>query len=343
MYEGDTTMSEENTEVKVTEEQEVTEAKFDGAVADGSTLGSVEVLGGPTPQNSKPDDESNKLKAPSQTQASPPKTKPSAASGQKAEFSTKGDVQAGVELEGENLIEVDVTADVEALTNGEDLSEEFKAKAATIFEAAVVSRLNEELDKVHEEYSKTLNEEVEKVKSELAEQVDEYLTYSVQQWMDKNNLAIEAGLKSEIAESVVSGLKKVFVENYIEVPEEKADIINEMASELDSMESKLNEQVSNNVELTKQVGSFVKNGIVKEISEGLASTEKEKLESLAEGVEFEDEESFRSKVNQLKESYFPSKPAAGTETVAEDAEPVVDTDMTESMTKYVDALRRWTK
>ena len=336
-------MSEENTEVKVTEEQEVTEAKFDGAVADGSTLGSVEVLGGPTPQNSKPDDESNKLKAPSQTQASPPKTKPSAASGQKAEFSTKGDVQAGVELEGENLIEVDVTADVEALTNGEDLSEEFKAKAATIFEAAVVSRLNEELDKVHEEYSKTLNEEVEKVKSELAEQVDEYLTYSVQQWMDKNNLAIEAGLKSEIAESVVSGLKKVFVENYIEVPEEKADIINEMASELDSMEAKLNEQVSNNVELTKQVGSFVKNGIVKEISEGLASTEKEKLESLAEGVEFEDEESFRSKVNQLKESYFPSTPAAGTETGAEDAEPVVDTDMTESMTKYVDALRRWTK
>lgn len=335
-------MSEENTEVKVTEEQEVTEAKFDGAVADQSTLGSVEVLGGPTPQNSKPDDESNKLKAPSQTQASPPKTKPSAASGQKAEFSTKGDVQAGVELEGENLIEVDVTADVEALTNGEDLSEEFKAKAATIFEAAVVSRLNEELDKVHEEYSNTLNEEVEKVKSELAEQVDEYLTYSVSAWMDKNNLAIEAGLKSEIAESVVSGLKKVFVENYIEVPEEKADIINEMASELDSMESKLNEQVSNNVELTKSIGNFVKNGIVKEISEGLASTEKEKLESLAEGVEFEDEESFRSKVNQLKESYFPSKQIKGTETVAEDVEPVVDTDMTESMTKYVDALRRWT-
>ena len=151
-------MSEENTEVKVTEEQEVTEAKFDGAVADGSTLGSVEVLGGPTPQNSKPDDESNKLKAPSQTQATPPQTKPSAASGQKAEFSTKGDVKAGVELEGDNLIEVDVTADVEALTNGEDLSEEFKEKAATIFEAAVVSRLNEELDNVHEEYSKTLNE-----------------------------------------------------------------------------------------------------------------------------------------------------------------------------------------
>lgn len=335
-------MSEENTEVKVTEEQEVTEAKFDGAVADGSTLGSVEVLGGPTPQNSKPDDESNKLKAPSQTQASPPKTKPSAASGQKAEFSTKGDVQAGVELEGENLIEVDVTADVEALTNGEDLSEEFKAKAATIFEAAVVSRLNEELDKVHEEYSKTLNEEVEKVKSELAEQVDEYLTYSVQQWMDKNNLAIEAGLKSEIAESVVSGLKKVFVENYIEVPEEKADIINEMASELDSMEAKLNEQVSNNVELTKQVGSFVKNGIVKEISEGLASTEKEKLESLAEGVEFEDEESFRSKVETLKESYFSSKPAkADVETVAEDVQPVVDSEITESMSRYVDALKRF--
>ena len=179
--------------------------------------------------------------------------------------------------EGDDLIEIDLSADVAALTEGEDLSEEFKAKAATIFEAAVVSRLNEELDRVHGEYATALSEQVESVKATLAEQVDEYLTYAVQEWMGKNEIAIETGLKSEIAESVVAGLKKVFVENHIEVPEEKTDIISEMVTELDSMEAKLNEQIDKNVALTREVGAFVKNGIVSEISEGLAATEREKL------------------------------------------------------------------
>ena len=330
-------MSQE-TEVMVSEEQqEVTEAKFDGAVSDGSSLGSVEDLGGPTPTNNKPDDESNKLKAPSQTQASAPKTKPSDASPQKAES-----VEAQ-NADGEGLIEVDLSADVAALVDGEELSEEFKAKATTIFEAAVVSRLNEEVERVHNEYAATLSEEVEAVKTQLAEQVDEYLTYAVQSWIDANQLQVESGLKSEIAESVVEGLKKVFLENHIEVPEEKIDVVDSMASELDSMEAKLNEQIDKNVELTAQVGALVKNGIVNELAEGLASTEREKLVGLAEGVEFENEESFRNKVAMLKESYFPSKPAAGAETIAEDVQPVVDTDMTDSMSKYVDALRRWTK
>tara|TARA_B100000003_G_scaffold161740_1_gene147549 strand:+ start:555 stop:1547 length:993 start_codon:yes stop_codon:yes gene_type:complete len=330
-------MSQE-TEVMVSEEQqEVTEAKFDGAVSDGSSLGSVEDLGGPTPQNAKPDDESNKLKTPSQTQASAPKTKPSDASPQKAES-----VEAQ-NADGEGLIEVDLSADVAALVDGEELSEEFKAKATTIFEAAVVSRLNEEVERVHNEYAATLSEEVEAVKTQLAEQVDEYLTYAVQSWIDANQLQVESGLKSEIAESVVEGLKKVFLENHIEVPEEKIDVVDSMASELDSMEAKLNEQIDKNVELTAQVGALVKNGIVNELAEGLASTEREKLVGLAEGVEFENEESFRNKVAMLKESYFPSKPATGAETIAEDVQPVVDTQMTDSMNKYVDALRRWTK
>ena len=336
-------MSDET--VKASEEQqEVTEAKFDGAVADGSSLGSVEVIGGPTPFNSKPTDDSNKMKAPSQTQAQPPKTMTSAASGQKAEFSTKGDVQASFEPEeGENLIEIDVSQDVAALTDGEELSEEFKEKAATIFEAAVVSRLNEELANVHEEYASALAEEITGIKTELAEKVDEYLTYAVQSWIDDNRLAVESGLKAEIAESVVDGLKKVFVENHIEVPEEKADIINEMASELDSMEAKLNNEIEKSVTLTAQIAGYVKNGIVNEVSEGLAATEKEKLASLAEGVEFEDEESFRTKVETLKESYFSSKPETPGDTVAEDVQPVVDTEMTDSMSRYVEALNRWTK
>ena len=330
-------MSQEK-EVMVSEEQqEVTEAKFDGAVADGSSLGSVEDLGGPTPTNNKPDDESNKLKTPSQTQASAPKTKPSDASPKKHES-----VEAE-NAEGEGLIEVDLSADVAALVDGEELSEEFKEKATTIFEAAVVSRLNEEVERVHQEYAATLSEEVEAVKTQLAEQVDEYLTYAVQSWIDANQLQVESGLKSEIAESVVEGLKKVFLENHIEVPEEKIDVVDSMASELDSMEAKLNEQIDKNVELTAQVGALVKNGIVNELAEGLASTEREKLVGLAEGVEFENEESFRNKVEMLKESYFPSKPATGAETIAEDVQPVVDTQMTDSMNKYVDALRRWTK
>jgi|TARA_R100000030_G_scaffold5500_1_gene3775 hypothetical protein len=330
-------MSQE-TEVMVSEEQqEVTEAKFDGAVADGSSLGSVEDLGGPTPENCKPDDESNKLKTPSQSQASAPKTKPSDASPQKAES-----VEAQ-NADGEGLIEVDLSADVAALVDGEELSEEFKEKATTIFEAAVVSRLNEEVERVHNEYAATLSEEVEAVKTQLAEQVDEYLTYAVQSWIDANQLQVESGLKSEIAESVVEGLKKVFLENHIEVPEEKIDVVDSMASELDSMEAKLNEQIDKNVELTAQVGALVKNGIVNELAESLASTEREKLVGLAEGVEFENEESFRNKVEMLKESYFPSKPATGAETIAEDVQPVVDTQMTDSMNKYVDALRRWTK
>ena len=181
------------------------------------------------------------------------------------------------------------------------------------------------------------------MKTELAEKVDEYLSYAVSEWMGKNELAIETGLKAEIAESVVAGLKKVFVENHIEVPEEKTDIISEMVTELDSMEAKLNEQIEKNVALTREVGAFVKNGIVSEISEGLAATEKEKLASLSEGVEFEDEESFRGKIETLKESYFTNKPESAGEAITEDVQPVEDTQMTDSMTRYVDALRRWTK
>ena len=176
----------------------------------------------------------------------------------------------------------------------------------------------------------------------MAEKVDEYLTYAVQGWMDNNKLAVDTGLKAEIAESVVDGLKKVFIENHIEVPEEKADVLQSMASELDSMEAKLNEQIDKNVSLNSTVAGYVKYGIVSEVSEGLAATEKEKLASLSEGVEFEDEESFRSKVETLKESYFSSKPAkADSETVAEDVQPVVDSEITESMSRYVDALKRF--
>ena len=315
---------------------------------DGSSLGGVQDLGGPTPQNSKPDDDSNKYKTIAGGNAVPPSTKPSDASAQKAEFSTKGDVKAGHEPEGEviaeteetqeTVIEVDLSADVAALTEGEDLSEEFKDKAKTIFEAAVVSRLNEELERMHEDYAKVLAEEIETVKSDLAEKVDDYLTYSVSQWMKANELAVEHGIKTEMAENVLSGLKQVFVENFIDLPDEKVDLVDEMTEQLHSMETKLNEQIEENVVLSKEVGGFVKNGIVSEISEGLSQTQREKLASLAEAVEFENEESFRAKVSPLRESYFSTKPQVTT--VTEDVE-VENAPTGDAMSAYVTALSRW--
>ncbi len=315
--------------------------------ADGSSLAGVQDLGGPTPQNSKPDDESNKYKTIAGGNASAPTTKPSDASGAKAEFAAKGDVKAGHEPEGEviaeaeveeTILEVDLSADVAALTEGEDLSEEFKEKAKTIFEAAVVSRLNEELERMHEDYAKVLEEEIETVKSSLAEQVDEYLTYAVAQWTKNNELAIEHGLKNEMAESVMDGLKKVFVENYIDLPEEKVDLVSELTEQLETMEAKLNESIEDNVGLTREVGNYIKNGIVTEIAEGLSLSQREKLVSLAEAVEFDNDEAFRAKVSTLRESYFSTKPEATT--VTEDVQ-VENAPTGDAMSVYVQALSRW--
>ena len=310
----------------------------------------IQDLGGPTPFNSKPDDDSNKMKTGGGPTATPPQTKPSDASGQKAEFSTKGDVHASHEPEGEVIeeeqeeetIQVDLSADVAALTEGEDLSEEFKAKAATIFEAAVISRLNEELGRMHDDYAKVLEEEIESVKTELAEKVDEYLSFATNKWAKDNALAIEHGIKTEMAESVLAGLKQVFSENFIDVPEEKVDLVDEMTEQLDTMEKKLNSQIEENVALTKEIGGYIKNGIVTELSDGLSVAQKEKFASLTDAVEFENEESFREKVKTIRESYFNNgKPEATT--VSEDVEVDASTQVEGTMGAYVNALSRWAK
>ena len=319
---------------------------------DGSSLAGIQDLGGPTPFNSKPDDDSNKMKTIAGGNAQAPTTKPSDASAQKAEFSDKGDVKAGHEPEGDviaenpveterEIIEVDLSADVAALTEGEDLSEEFKEKAKTIFEAAVVSKLNEELDRMHEDYAKVLSEEIETVKTELSEKVDDYLTYAVGQWMEKNSLAVEAGIKAEMGESVLHGLKKVFVENYIEIPDEKVDLVDDLQSQLNNMESKLNESIEENVGLSKKVGGYIKNGIVTEIAEGLSLSQKEKLVSLAEAVEFENEDTFKEKVSTLRESYFSTKPEKTT--VSEDVQVENAPESGSAMEAYAQAIARWGK
>jgi hypothetical protein len=266
-----------------------------------------------------------------------PSTKPSDASAK----------LEGTENEEEVLTETeyDFTEDVNALVAGEELSEEFRVKAATIFEAAVTSKVNAEVTALTEAFESTLTEEVEKVQTELAEKVDTYLTYAAESWMKENTLQIEHGIKTEMAESFFNGLKGLFLEHNFTVPEEKFNLLDGMVEEIDDMEAKLNEQIDANASLNKRIGEFVKMEIVNECATGLAETQKEKLASLAEGVEFETEEDFRKKVETIKESYFTRKAevASATEPTEEVSEPLVEETTGGSMSKYVDAIARWSK
>ena len=265
-------------------------------------------------------------------------TKPSDASA-KMEETEDGEEEVLAETD------FDFTEDVDALVAGEDLSEEFRVKAATIFEAAVTSRVNKEVAALQEAFESTLTEEVEQIQTELAEKVDDYLTYAAENWMKENSLQIEHGIKTEMAESFFNGLKDLFLEHNFSVPEEKFNLLDGMVEELDDMEAKLNEQIDANIALNKRIGEFVKMEIVNECAVGLAETQKEKLASLAQGVEFETEEDFRNKVNTIKESYFTRKAetASAVEPTEEVSEPLVESTTSGSMSKYVDAIARWSK
>ena len=268
-----------------------------------------------------------------------PSTKPSAASA-KMEDTEDGEEETIAEPK------YDFTEDVDALVAGEELSEEFRLKAATIFEAAVTAKVNTEVAALQEAFESALTEEVEKIQTDLAEKVDDYLTYAAEQWMKENALQIEHGIKSEMAESFFNGLKGLFLEHNFSVPEEKFNLLDGMVEEIDEMEAKLNEQIDTNVALNKRIGEFVKMEIVNECATGLAETQKEKLASLAEGVEFETEEDFRNKVNTIKESYFTRKAELAesvSEPTEEASEPLVEDTTSSTMSKYVDALARWSK
>lgn len=212
-----------------------------------------------------------------------------------------------------------VKEDIDALMNGEDLSEEFRQKATTIFEAAVMTRVNEELARIEEEFDSRLQEAIEKNKEGLVEQVDGYLDYVVEQWIAQNELALERGMKSEIVEGFISGLKGLFQEHYIDIPEEKFDVLGALEEQVATLEEKLNEQVAVNVEMNKTLGALKRSEIVSEISEGLADTEVEKLKGLAEELSYEDEESFKVKVQTIRENYFNTKAQADIKSVVTDA------------------------
>ena len=297
--------------------------------------GSYEDLGGPTPENYKTDDDSAKLKTPGATlkqvkdvvnaKAKPAMAAPAGVKEEEVEIEepvieeeTTDEVVAEEETTEEVVAEYDIEEDVNALLGGEELSEEFKEKAKTIFEAAINAKVSSIREEIEAQYAAKLAEEVEAAKESLAERVDSYLEYVSDEWFEENALAIETGLKTEMTESFLEGMKGLFEEHYVSIPEEKYDVLESMVEKLDDMETKLNEQIEKNIALNGRLAESVADGILDDVSEGLASTQKEKLASLSESVEFESEESYREKLETLKESYFPKNaPVAKTETLSE--------------------------
>jgi len=324
---------------------------------DTSVAGSVEDLGGPTPMNYKPDDDSAKLKTPGGTLK---QVKDVVNKGAKPAEPMKGGMKEDEEIVDEVIeeeevttdevvaeeetteeVEVDIEEDVNALFGGEDLSEEFKEKAKLVFETALNAKVSEVKEALEAKYSETLEERIAEEKSALSERVDNYLEYVADEWFTENALAVEQGLKTDMTESFLSGMKSLFEEHYVTIPDDKYDVLESMVEKLDDMETKLNEQIEKNVSLNSRLGESVANGILESVSEGLASTQKEKLASLSESVEFESEESYREKLETLRESYFSSKaksPAAKSDTISEGVDSADATDVSNSMAAYMKTL-----
>jgi hypothetical protein len=239
-------------------------------------------------------------------------------------------------------IAVDVSEDVAALVNGEELSEEFKAKAATIFEAAVVTRVKQEVAALEEQYEAKLAEQVEEIQEGLVEKIDGYLGLMVEQWMEQNALALESGMKSDILESFVSGMKSLFEEHYIDIPEEKYDVLGEMESKVQELESKLTESVETSIAIKSELDAMKRVAAIKEASAGLTDTEVEKFQGLAEELSYEDVESFSTKLQTIRENYFVTKANADVKSVVTD-EPIVEQKvLNETISRYVQALGKTT-
>ena len=339
---------------------------------------SYEDLGGPTPTNSKPDDDSNKLKIPElasvkdvvNAKAAKGDPMPVMSSNElegdvvaedeapatdevvAEEETTEEEVVAEEETTEEEVVaeeedyKVDVEQDVQALFEGEELSEEFQSKARTIFEAAIKEKVSEIKENLQTAYEQALVEEVASVRDELTERVDAYLEYVADEWIQENQLQVESGLKTEMTESFLEGMKSLFEEHYVSVPEDKYDVLESMVDKLDEMESKLNEQIERNVALNQRLAESNSDVILADVSEGLALSQKEKLASLASNVEFESETDYREKLEKLKESYFPSKtsaPSAHSETISEGTAVDSPQKVSSAMEAYMQTLGRVAK
>ena len=246
-------------------------------------------------------------------------------------------------------LEIDVKDDMDALVGGEDLSEEFKTKAATIFETAVsakvISEVNQRIEELEEQYVQEITEAKEEHKSTMTEKVDGYLNYVVEEWMTENELAVEKGIRSELVEDFMTGLKTLFTEHYIDIPEEKVDLVDDLFGKVEDLEQKLDESINNNVEMKKELAEFKKEDTLREVSKDLADTEKEKLGKLAEGIDFEDEQQYTEKLEVIKENYFPTS-TQKTETITEELENTEEEETSSEvsvdpvMSRYVSALTR---
>ncbi len=348
----------------------------------GSTPGNtadIEDLGGPTPENYKPDNDSAKLKAPGKTlkqvrdvvnakagKADPMPTlkkeeeekpedqvvseEPTTEEEVVAEEeTTENEVVAEEETTEEEVVaeeeKIDVDEDINALIAGEELSEEFQEKARTIFETAIKTKVSELKEELKKEYEQSLTEEVKAIKEEIEDRADAYLEYVAEEWMEENALAVEHGLKTEMTESFLTGMKGLFEDHYVTIPEDKYDVLNSMVEKLDEMEGKLNEQINKNVALNKRLSESSADVILSDVSEGLALSQKEKLATLSENVEFDSEDSYREKLVTLRKSYFPENAGVQkdtSETISEGMEeaPKVNSNLMET---YLQTLTRVAK
>ena len=328
--------------------------------------GTYEDLGGPTPDNYRADDDSAKLKEPTLATvkdivnkgAKPAESMPK---GMKEEEEVEGEVVSEEETTEEEVVseeeevvaeeeevvaEYDIEEDINALLQGEELSEEFEEKARTIFEAAIKAKSTEIQEELTAQYEQALQEEVATIKEELTDRVDAYLEYVAEEWMTENQLAVEQGLKTEMTESFLTGIRSLFEDHYVSIPEEKYDVLNSMVEKLDEMEDKLNEQIERNIALKQRLAESVADVIFSEVCEGLALSQKDKLASLAENVEFDSEEKYREKLVALRESYFPS--TAGTqrdqsENISESADATAPVQVSGLMESYLTTLTRVAK
>jgi len=354
--------------------------KLTTGIPDGQT-GGWEDLGGPTPENYRSDDDSAKLSTAEKTlkqvkdivnrgakPADPMKGMKEDAEvdeddevlqeeeieedDEEVTYAEEESVDEDIEESDEDAEDaeddeedLDIEEDVNALLEGEELSEEFKDKAKLVFESALRTKISEIKENIEEKYAQVLAEEVEEIKYALIERVDSYLEYVSGEWLTENELAIERGLKEELTESFLVGMKNLFEEHYVQIPEEKYDVLESMVEKLDDMETKLNEQIEKNVSLNKRLAESVADGIFDEVSEGLALSQKEKLASLAESVEFESDEEYREKLETLREAYFPSRlvsPSSKTETLSEGVDSTPE-PISGSMAAYLKTLSSFSK
>ena len=344
---------------------------------------SVEDLGGPSPENYRPDDDSAKLKTPSLAQvkdvvnkgAKPAEAMPAGMKEESEEVEEDQEIVSEEETTEEEVVseeetteeevvaeatdeteeevqetveaEFSVEEDVAALFSGEELSEEFQDKARTIFETAIKSKVEEVKEQIQVQYQAQLVEEVAAVKTELTERVDSYLEYVAQEWLEENQLAIEHGLKTEMTESFLTGMKSLFEDHYVTIPEEKYDVLESMVDKLDEMEGKLNEQIERNVALNRRLAESTADVVFAEVAEGLADTQKDKLATLAENVEFESDSDYREKLVTLKKSYFPesSSTPSTSENLSEEVstDEVISEEVSPMMQAYLQTLSRAAK